>query len=231
MVVNVTWWLIPVIAVFLVPGILVEARMARVQWDIWATKGDERHVFGGLETILQDVKGQMELRSTQAQEHVQRRMSMLNAHFYGEQEHRFRRINPHVLTARLLETAGAAAGSVVLLHQFLGGQISLERYFFLSAAVARMGGALAGVFGTVSRMAQPALFVRNYFEVIDSRPTMVDPPGAVPVGCGAPPRITFDNVSFTYLASRDRSLTAFRSRSSPGSTWRWWGRTAPEKPR
>lgn len=116
------------------------------------------------------------------------------------------------------KAAGTAVGSVVLLKQFLRGTIALDRYFFLSGAVMRIGGALNSVFGILGKMQEPALFVRNYFEVIDRRPRAIDRAGALVLPAAGPPEITFDNVCFGYPGHArhvftDLSFTIRTSRS------------------
>lgn len=195
---QITWWLIPLIAVFLIPTLIAEARQAKAQWFVWDSEGDTRHIFWGLEWLLRQAKNQMELRSSQARAYVLAKLDYINKRFYSEQERRFNRTNRMTLPAKMFEVAGTAIGSIIVLRQFLGGIISLERYFFLSGALLRIGGALNNIFGTLSRMQEQFLFVENYFAVIDRYPRMVDKPNAVALTLKAAPQIVFENVSFTY---------------------------------
>ncbi len=195
---QITWWIVPLIALFLIPTLIAESRQAKMQWFVWDAKGDERQIFWGLDYLLRDVKGQMEMRSSQAANFIRNKVKKLNLGFYSEQESKFRKANRAALPAKLLEVTGTAIGSVVLLKQLLGHAISLERYFFLSAALLRIGGALNAIFGTLGRMQESLLFAESFFSLVDSKPTIVDIPKAHQLDAKQSPEIIFQNVSFTY---------------------------------
>ncbi|MES2971140.1 MAG: ABC transporter ATP-binding protein [Patescibacteria group bacterium] len=195
---QITWWLVPLIAVFLIPTLMAEGRLAKLQWFVWDAKGDQRHIFWGLDHILRQAKGQMELRSSQATQYVLRKIDSMNNDFYREQEHKYRLASRLVVPTKILEVMGTGAGSIILLRQLLGRTISLDRYFFLSGALLRIGGALNNIFGTLSRMQETLLFADSYFDLIDSKPHIVDTPGAIKLPNNSTPDILFKNVSFSY---------------------------------
>lgn len=195
---QITWWLVPLIAIFLVPTLIGESRMAKMQWFVWDNKGDFRHIFWGLEGIVKTAKGQMELRSTQASKFVLDKIDRMNLGFYKEQETRYREASRSLVPTKILEVAGTAIGSVVVLRQLLSHSISLERYFFLSGALLRIGSALNNIFGTLSRMQESLLFADSYFTLIETPVTITDPSDAAPLKPNVTPTIVFENVSFTY---------------------------------
>src|SRR5690606_12983456 len=58
---QITWWIVPLIVLFLIPSLIAEGKLAKAQWFVWDSKGDERHVFWGFDWIVRQPKGQMEL--------------------------------------------------------------------------------------------------------------------------------------------------------------------------
>ena len=195
---QITWWLIPVIALFLIPTLFAEGRLAKLQWFVWDPKGDERHIFWGLEHIIKQAKGQMELRSTQAIDYVMSKLDKMNADFYYEQEQRYKQASRTIIPTKLLEVVGTAIGSVTLLIQFLQETISLDRYFFLSGALLRIGSALNTIFGIISNMQEGLLFANSFFELTDSKNKIIDQPDAILIDQNNIPEIVFENISFTY---------------------------------
>lgn len=191
-------WLVFVIAAFLIPTLLSDGRIAKISWLVWDDKGDNRHIFGGLTRILSLPQSQIEVRSMQARPYIMRRINLINDTFYGEQERKYRKTAKLSFSAKLLEAGGVAIGSVVLLRQFLGHVISLERYFFLSGALLRVGGALNAIFGTLSRMQDAIQFADNFFTVIKTQPQIVDKPEAIKLAASKAPQIEFKNITFTY---------------------------------
>ncbi len=194
---QITWWLVPLITLFLIPTLITEGKLAKLQWFVWDQKGDQRHIYWGLDWILRQAKGQMELRSTQASEYILNKIDRMNVDFYHEQESKLRRANKSLVPTKIMETTGTAIGAVYLLKQFLNRSMSLEKYFFLSGALLRVGAALNTIFGTLSRMQEGLLFADSYFTMLDSKPTIIDSPSATAAGKNAP-EIIIENLSFGY---------------------------------
>lgn len=213
---QITWWIVPMIALFLVPTLIAEGRLAKMQWFVWDQKGDQRHIFWGLDYIIKQAKGQMELRSTQASDYVLKKIDSMNLDFYKTQESQFKKANRALVPTKVLEVAGTAIGSIVLLRQLLASTISLERYFFLSGALLRVGGALNAIFGTLSRMQEMLLFADSYFSMIDSVPQIIDKSDAPKVTIKNVPRVEFKNVSFTYPEHSDPVFTNLNLVIEPG---------------
>ena len=194
---QITWWILPIIIIFLIPSLIAGSKQAQMLWFVWDKKGDNRHVFWGLNYMIKLPKEQMEMRSTRANDSIVGKVDNMNREFYKEQEAEQQKANKFVVPSKFLEVIGTGAGSIVLLRQFLAGAISLERYFFLSGALLRIGGSLNNIFGTLSRMQEQILFAENFFELMDRKPTLVDKRGATKLPM-ALPKIEFKDVGFSY---------------------------------
>ena len=195
---KITWWLVPVIILFLIPTFIGERKVAALQWFVWDKKGDERYIFWGLDYIVKLAKGQMEMRSSQASKYIRGKISHMNSIFYNEQEHNYRKASRILVVTKVLEAAGVATGSIVLLRQLLKRTISLDHYFFLSGALLRVGGALNSVFGTLSNMQDSLLLADSFFELTDREPKIIDKPNAKNLDTKAAPEIVIENLSFSY---------------------------------
>jgi ATP-binding cassette subfamily B protein len=194
---QISLWLVPLIALFLIPSLIGESRLAKMQWFVWDSKGDYRHIFWGLEYIIKGAKGQMELRSTQATKFVLNKVKTMNTVFYTEQSEKYRHASRSLVPSKVFEVVGTAIGSVMVLRQLLSHTISLDRYFFLSGALLRIGSALNTVFGTLSYMQEYILLADTYFELIDKQPRIVDFERPIILEDKAP-SIVFEDVSFAY---------------------------------
>lgn len=195
---QIAWWIIPLIGLFLLPTLYSDSKVAKLQWFVWDQKGDERHIFWGLEYILRTAKSQMELRSLQAGNFILKKINLMNSTFYSEQENRYKKARKLILSSQLLETVGPAIAGIVVLKQFLSGLISLERYFFLTGALIRIGGSLNSVFGTLTRLQEPILMANSYFYLLEKIPTTKDDEGALELRTKDAPKIEFVNATFTY---------------------------------
>ncbi len=213
---QIGWWLILVIGLFLIPTLLSDARIAKLSWLVWDEKGDEKHIFGGIAGLLIRPQAQMEMRSMQAKDYLVGRVSDINTVFQDRQESRFKKASVLSLGSKILEVGGVAIGSIYLLKQFLGGALSLERYFFLSGALLRVGGALNAIFGTLSRMQDTLQFADNFFTLIKVQPSIVDKPHAIQLSNKKAPTIEFANVSFTYPGQDKPVFTNLSFTIKPG---------------
>jgi ATP-binding cassette subfamily B protein len=195
---QIGWWLVLIIAAFLVPTLLADAKIAKLSWVVWNEKGDDKHIFGGISGLFTRAQAQMEMRSMQSRSYLRKRASKINEKFHARQEAKYKSAGFISISAKFLEVGGIAIGSVYLLKQLLGGAISLEKYFFLSGALLRVGGALNNIFGTLSRMQDSLQFAENFFNLIKVQPTIVDKENAVALSDKEAPLVEFINVSFTY---------------------------------
>lgn len=110
--------------------------------------------------------------------YVLHQIEVMDKNFYRTQEREYHKLTRISAPSKLAEVVGTAIGSIVLLRQFLGGHILLDRYLFLSGALLRVGGALNAIFGTLTRMQEPLLFAKNFFEFAANKPTITDKPDA-----------------------------------------------------
>jgi ATP-binding cassette subfamily B protein len=195
---QIAWWLVPLIVVFLLPSLLAESQIAKIQWFVFNEKGDERHVFWGLASIIKQRSKQLEIRAMQARTYINQKIDNLNKRFISRQENKYKRANRFIVPAKVTEVTGVAVGSFVLIKQFLDKTISLDQFLFLSGALLRVGGALNGIFGTLTRMQDSLLFVQTYLEVLDIPVQSKDKSNAVQLKSKSAPLIEFKDVSFHY---------------------------------
>lgn len=207
---QITWWLIPVIALFLIPTLLAETAVSKVMWFVWDSRGDERHVIWRLDWIINQPKQQLEIRASQIKSYLLDRIDRMNHVFYKEQEHKYEQASRRLIGAKVLEVGGIAVGTIVVTKQFLGGVISLDKYFFLAGALVRIGGALNTIFGTLTRMQDQLLFADNFFAVVEREPKIVDEPEAVMLTSKSSPVIEFKDVTFSYP---DQETAVFKNLS------------------
>ncbi|MFZ2514008.1 MAG: ABC transporter ATP-binding protein [Candidatus Saccharimonadales bacterium] len=213
---QIGWWVVLVLALFLLPSLIAENRLQKLQWFVWDMKGDNRHIFWGLEWMLRQARNVMELRSMQARRYVVERIERMNREFYDTQEKTYRRLSRIIFPTKIFEVGGTAIGAVVLLRQFLAGHIGLDRYFFLSGALLRVGGALNAVFGSISRMQEQLLFAEDFFELCEREQRIIDRPGAVKLGGNGVPRIEFKAVSFNYPGKKRKVFDNLSFTIEPG---------------
>lgn len=195
---QIAWWLVPLIALFLIPSLVIQNYLAKVGWFVWDEQGDSRHVFWGLDWIIKQPKNQMEIRSSQAAGELKRKIALMLKRFYDKQNKVTDRGHRLMGPAKILEVSSTAIGSIFLLGKFLSHAISLQNYFFLSGALLRISGSLNNIFGTLGRMQEPIVFASTFFSLTERKAKIIDRVNAIRLENHSAPRIEFVNVSFTY---------------------------------
>lgn len=213
---QITWWMVPVIALFLIPSLISETKLSKVQWFVWDSKNDDRHIFWGLDWIIKQVKGQMEIRALQAREFVLGKITELNKNFYAEQEALLKKANKSVIPSKIFESVGTAIGAIYLLSKVLSRSISLDNYFFLSGALLRVGAALNNIFGVAARMQDNLSFSGYFFELLDIKPKIVDKKNAIELDQHQALTIEFRDIDFTYPGQHQNVFKNFNLKINPG---------------
>lgn len=214
---QISWWIVPVIMLFLLPSLAAESRMAQLVWFVWDEKGDQRHVFFGLFGLFKQARAQLEIRSLQAREYLNKKIEHMNQSFYAAQENKYKKASKRVVSSKFLEAGGVAIGSVVLIKRFLAGTINFNQYLFLSGALLRVGGALNAVFGTISNVQEPLLYAQTFYALQDHPVRMVDSSDAIVLQNEAQaPEIVFSKLTFSYPGSNRETLRNLNLHIKPG---------------
>ena len=100
----------------------------------------------------------------------------------------------------ILGTLSYYAAYAFIIIQTITGSITLGTMTFLAGSFERMRGLLQGVMLRFSRIADSALYLKDYFDFLDLQPLRQDL-GGLPVPTPIKEGFTFENVSFKYLNS------------------------------
>lgn len=195
---QIAWWVLPLIILFLIPSLLTESKIAKINWFVWDEKGDQRHVYWGLFWILKQPFSQLEIRSQNVQNFLTNKIAFMNKDFYDTQEQRFKSVNKRSIFSKMFEVGGTTISLVVLLKKFITGAINFEQYFFLSGALLRVGGAINAVFGTLARLQEPVVFAETFYEFIDIKPKLIDKSNPTKLKDNNSIKVEFKDVSFKY---------------------------------
>lgn len=100
----------------------------------------------------------------------------------------------------ILGTLSYYAAYAFIIIQTITGSITLGTMTFLAGSFERMRGLLQGVMLRFSRIADSALYLKDYFDFLDLQP-LRQHLGGLPVPTPIKEGFTFENVSFKYLNS------------------------------
>ncbi|TAE47032.1 MAG: ABC transporter ATP-binding protein [Bacteroidetes bacterium] len=87
---------------------------------------------------------------------------------------------------------------LLMVLQTIAGGISIGDLTFLSGSFIRLRGQLQGILSSFSSIAQNALYLQDFFEFFDIKPTIISPEKPIPFPQPIKEGFVFENVSFTY---------------------------------
>ncbi len=108
------------------------------------------------------------------------------------------------------------AAYVFIIYRVLNGFLTVGELTFLSGSFNRLKSGLERIFSSFTRIAESALYLRDYFDFIDlkSNRTKAEKPMLIPSSIQT--GFTFENVSFTYPGSTDPVLNGLNFSIKPG---------------
>lgn len=203
---TITWWLIPLFVLLIIPTYIYESKIAKIGWFVWDEKNDNQHIFWGLQSIFTQAKHQFEIRALTSSGRLLGIARKLNENFYSRQEVEVKKYNRQASLSVVLQFLREGIGQAWLLSRAVGGRISLEQYFFYLGIIHRLDGALSGLFTEFARSQEGLKYSNDYRLFMRHSPKLIDSTSAHLVSDKQPPMIEFVNASFTYPGASEPAL-------------------------
>jgi ATP-binding cassette, subfamily B, bacterial len=193
----VAWWLVPIFVLMMIPYFIYESRIAKINWFMWGEEDDSRHIYWGIQSLLEQAKKQFEIRALTAQHKLLGITTGMNRTFYGKQTRAIKKLNGLGYISVVSQFLREAMAQAWLLSRAIAGKITLEQYFFYMAIVFRLDGAISGLFSSFAQIQDGLKFSSDFRKFLSHTPKLVDLPDAVNVP-DQPPYIELRNATFTY---------------------------------
>ncbi len=194
----VAWWLIPVFAILLIPSLVYESKLSKINWFVTREDSDDRHIFWGLSSIFTVARKQFEIRALTAQAKLLRLVEKINGGFYDKQAKIFASLHWLAGVSVVLQIIREVGAQIWLAIQVINKALTLQQYFFYVAMVFRLDGALSGLFNSIARNQEGLKYSSDYRKFQKRKPLLVDVVNASKVTTSSPPFIEFVDAQFTY---------------------------------
>lgn len=194
----VAWWLIPLFVVLMLPYFMYESRVAKINWFMWGEEGDSRHIYWGIQNLLEQAKKQFEVRALTAQSKLLGITAKMNDEFYGKQEKEYRKLNSLAGVSVIAQFMREGIGQAWLLSRAVAGKISLEQYFFYIGVVFRLDGAISGLFSMFAQMQDGLKYANDFKNFMSHSPKLKDKVSSISLDAKTIPTIELRNATFTY---------------------------------
>lgn len=193
------WWLAPMVFLFAAPGFLVETKYGRLGYLIVHRRTPEERVRSYFEEILTSNRHAKEVRLFELAEYLVGRWQALFDSFYRKDIDHARRSMIAELAATLSQTVAWIGFNVFVIYRAITDpSVTIGSFVMYTQAMERSSGSASALFNHVADLYNNSLYVRNLFEFLEQRPTIVAPQNSVAVPTPFRRGITFDEVGFAY---------------------------------
>ena len=211
-------WLVLLQLVAVIPVAGFESHFAAVVHRLYRERTPLRRNMEYLLMLATSTASVKEVKSFHIGEYISGEYDRLGRQFQRENADISRKRNSVGAFLTAFGSAAYYAGYAYLVWEAGHGRISIGTLFFLSGAFQRAKGQLQGLFSTLSRTLDQAMYLKDVFEFFEMKPRVrnADHPVAVhrPIRTG----FEFRNVSFAYAGSGRRALDRVSFRLEPGET-------------
>lgn len=193
------WWLVPLVAAIAIPGLAVRTRYGRLGYFMIYRRTHDERVRRYLEEVLTSDRHAKEVRLFGLAEYLVGRWQDLFDGFYRKDMDLARRRMAAELAAALVQTAAGIGFYVFAIYRTITDPaVTVGSLVMYTQAMERSIGSVSGMFNIIADLYSNNLYIRDLFEFLEQRPTVVAPSSVVAVPSPIRKGVTFDRVGFTY---------------------------------
>lgn len=214
--VNLNSWLILAILCIAIPEFIMQTKLSNLGWGIWNWKSAKRKRYWNLHHILQDAGSIKETKLYNLSPKFLRDLHDIQIEFYKEDSiHAKRRLIYNAIFNFFSSTLyiGIEIYTILLV---LVRKITIGDIGFYTSVVSNFQWGLGGFLRNINEIYDSGLYVESLFEILDTKPLIIEATNPVRIVATKPPRIEFRHVDFVYPGTRKKILNDFSIVIEPG---------------
>jgi len=213
---SISWLLLPLLALFVAPTLLVRIRYAEqmYEWRRKQTPVERQAVY--LSSLITEDGPAKEIRGYGLGIHIRAIYSQIRVKLMGERLQMTRRNTFKELLTNIMATLGLFACIAYLCFSMIKGRMSVGDMSLFLIVFPQSFGVLQLMSQGISGLYQNNIFINNLFEMFDLRATLREPENPLPVPSSGSVDLVVENMSFTYPHSREPALRNVSLRVPPG---------------
>jgi len=214
--ISISWLLLPLLALFVAPTLLVRIRYAEqmYQWRRKQTPVERQAAY--LSSLITEDGPAKEIRGYGLGTHIRAIYSQIRVKLMGERLQMTRRNTFKELLTNIMATLGLFACIAYLCFSMIKGRMSVGDMSLFLIVFPQSFGVLQLMSQGISGLYQNNIFINNLFEMFDLRATLKEPENPLPVPSSESVDLVVENMSFTYPHSREPALRNVSLRVPPG---------------
>jgi ATP-binding cassette subfamily B protein len=222
-------WLLVLLVAAVVPVFIGESHYAFLGYSLGQRQTPLRRQLDYLRQLGASRESAKELKLFGLAPLVSERYTQLSDELYTQNLALSRRRLWFGTLLALFSTGSYYAAYAYVVFQTVNGHLTLGTMQLLAASIGGASGAIQGVFSTFSSIADQSLFLTDLVEFLQTRPSVISKPDALPAPRPIRDGIVFEGVSFTYPGRSRPVLDGFDFRFAPGERVALVGRNGEGK--
>ncbi|GGB04141.1 ABC transporter permease [Puia dinghuensis] len=204
--ISISWLLLPLLALFIAPTLLVRIRYAEqlYQWRRRQTPVERQATY--LSDLLTEDTSAKEIRGYGLGAYIRGLYTGIRLGLMRERLQMTRRNTFKELLTNIMATLGLFACIAYLCFSLIKGRISVGDMSLFLIVFPQSYGILQGMAQGISGLYQNNIFINNLFELFDLRATLKEPEHPLPFPESDAVDLEVENMSFTYPHAKEPAL-------------------------
>ncbi|HVT00691.1 MAG TPA: ABC transporter ATP-binding protein [Patescibacteria group bacterium] len=199
-----------------IPAFINQLHYSKVLWGVWSENSPYRKKFWYLSELIQNKEGIKELKIFGTGNKFLTELINIQKRFAKENLIVGRK---RLKTSFILNAAGSAL--YIIIEGFIAlitimGKITLGSLSYYTFVVFNFQGGVSSFFSNVGRVFDQSLYVKDIFSVMDLPQKMILSENPIKIDPDKPPKIEFNNITFTYPEAKKPTLKNFSLTIEPG---------------
>jgi len=214
--ISISWLLLPLLALFVAPTLLVRIRYAEQMYEWRRKQTPVERQAAYLSSLITEDSPAKEIRGFGLGTHIRALYTDIRVKLMGERLQMTRRNTFKELLTNIMATLGLFACIAYLCFSMIRGRISVGDMSLFLIVFPQSFGVLQLMSQGISGLYQNNIFINNLFEMFDLRATLKEPENPLPVPQSESVDLVVENMSFTYPHAQEPALRNVSLRVPPG---------------
>jgi ATP-binding cassette subfamily B protein len=200
-------WMVPFVLLAALPSLYAEFRLSKVSWGLWEADSKKASLHYKLSWLLRSDKTLMEVRLLGIQNFLTSNIRELLEAIASKQDKIIKRATAVLIASRIVEIAVGFGLQLWILSRVVRRTMgfTIGTFTFYSGIVSQFSNAIGLLSSSITQFLQYDLFMIDYYKVLDTKNTVVDPPNPRPIH-NPFQTLEFKKVSFAYKGSEVKAL-------------------------
>jgi ATP-binding cassette subfamily B protein len=211
-------WMALVIALASIPRMYTELKRSKLEWGIWAVKGDAFHRHQKTVGLFYNEKNLIEIKLYGLKDRLLHGVAAKNIEEFGKAQAKASKSTLGIESFSHLVYEGTFLGlTVYLISKTVSGIISIANFTFYTGILNQFSSSMRNLSSIISRSGELVLYARDFYAIYDSKPQIETKSDSVKLNKDKIPLIEFKNVSFAYRSNiKEKILDNLNLTINPG---------------